>query len=117
MIDSPATQDLLDKTRRGLVWLRHNHNAWLGGAKLRHPEEDFGRILDETASLEKVVRSLGYQGCILGDKGPCPQDAVITCDHCAGIPGPLEPESLPAPPPEPDGSQQLTLFPNYWGHQ
>ncbi|MFQ6027346.1 MAG: hypothetical protein ACE5Q6_07625 [Dehalococcoidia bacterium] len=116
MTDSPGTQDLLDKTRRGLAWLRRSHYAWDSEKPSRHSEEEFGRILDETASLEAVLRSLGYEGCILGDQGPCNDDAVITCDHCAGIPGPPAPGSLRPPAPETNGSQQLTLFQTYRGH-
>ena len=70
MLESPATQPLLDKTRRGLAWLRRAHNAWLEDRPQSYPEEEFGRLLDETAGLETALRSQGYQGCILGDQGP-----------------------------------------------
>jgi hypothetical protein len=107
---TPETPDLLEKTRRGLGWLRRAHHAWLEDRPQSYPEEEFGRVLDETASMEKKLRSLGFKGCILGEQAPCPEDAVITCDRCAGILAPPEPEATSPTSSEPEGSQQLSLF-------
>jgi hypothetical protein len=107
---SPDTQDLLEKAQRGLSWLRRAHHAWLEDHLQSYPEEEFGRVLDETAGMEAALRRQGYQGCILGDQAPCPQDSVITCDQCAGILVPPQLESTPPRSTEPEGWQQLSLF-------
>jgi hypothetical protein len=107
---TPETRDLLEKTRRGLGWLRRAHRAWLEDRPQSYPEEEFGRVLDETASMEAALGRQGYQGCILGDRGPCPEDAVITCDHCAGVLSPPQPESTPPQLAEAASPQQLSFF-------
>lgn len=109
MTDSPGFVELLDKTRRGLAWLRRYHNAIVEEQPVAQPEEEFYRILDDTANMEVVLRSQGYQGCILGENYHCPEDAVITCDHCAGITVELAkpPESSE---PETNDHQQGSFF-------
>ena len=113
MTTSPGATELLDKTRRGLAWLRRYHNAVIEEHPVAQPEEEFQRILDDTANMEVVLRSQGYQGCILGGEFHCPEDAVITCDHCAGIsitPPPEPAEAPESPEPETNGHQQGSFF-------
>lgn len=109
MADSPEIAELLDKNRRGLAWLRRNHNAWDPEQPARQGDEDFHRILEDTANMEAVIRSQGYQCCILGEKYHCPEDAVITCDHCAGISS-SEPEASEPTEPSSNGDQQLSFL-------
>jgi hypothetical protein len=94
----------------GLEWLRTNHNAWIEGKPLNYSDEEFSRILAQVAGAERSLRVLHYDGCLLGDRGPCPEDAVMTCDHCAGIPWPprTAAESNQQPVLPPPG--QLALF-------
>jgi hypothetical protein len=72
MMESPGTRDLLNKARRGLNWLRRNHSSCLEDEPPRYSDEDFGRVLDEAAGLVRTIRSLGYQGCVLGENEKCP---------------------------------------------
>lgn len=103
--------ELLEKLGSGLMWLRLSQGAWMAERPVKHSDEEFGGILEQCTQMEQALRSAGYNGCVLKE-GHCPEDAIITCDHCAGI----SQEKEISDSPEPDQSGQMAMFQAYKGH-
>ena len=76
---------MLQRLRKGLSWLVQVHDAFLAGRAVKTTDADFTRILDECAVMEQTLRVGGYTGCIFGEAGPCPEEAIITCDACMPV--------------------------------
>ena len=87
MTTAPTVQEeLLKKVRAGLPWLIKAQDAFLADQPTKTTTDDFLRVFDECAVMEQMVRLGAYTGCIFGDAGPCPENAIITCDACMSEP-------------------------------
>lgn len=74
---SPILQDL----RRTLAWVDRAHEYWLSGKSYQHTNADFAEGLARVDEGERLLRSLGYRGCVT-EAGQCGLGSVLTCDAC-----------------------------------
>jgi hypothetical protein len=79
---NPAADALLSRLQAGSQWLTAQHQAWIDGAESAVSDQKFSVALAGWAQLEQELRALGFEDCIFGVGGRCPDDAPVSCDFC-----------------------------------
>ncbi len=83
----PTTQDeMVARLTKGQTWLTQTNALLCDQAHEWTPlRRRFADALELWGQLETALRILwGYEGCIHGPDGRCPDDAVVRCMACAG---------------------------------
>jgi hypothetical protein len=80
--EDSAIATLLSRLQAGSQWLTAQHQAWIDGAESAVSDQKFSVALAGWAQLEQELRALGFEDCIFGVGGRCPDDAPVSCDFC-----------------------------------
>ena len=78
---------LLARLQSGHNWLIDQHQRWQSGDATSVTDEEFSRVWNGWWELDEELRAdLGFQGCIYGPEGNCPEG--LPCQGCSSIPAP-----------------------------
>ena len=82
-----AVSRLLERLRMGIGWLTETHLGLLEEREIYQGMEGrFVKALDGWDALDAELREgHGYQGCVMGPAGRCPDDSPVSCRGCAGM--------------------------------
>lgn len=73
---------LLDRLRAGQVWLLDQHHRWQNDDTTAATDAEFSRVWNSWWALDERLRAeYGFQGCIYGPGGACPEG--FPCQGCA----------------------------------
>ena len=78
---------LLARLRTGHQWLLDQHQRWQNDDTDAVDDAEFSRVWNGWWELDDRLRAdYGFQGCIYGPDGKCPDG--FPCAGCADLPGP-----------------------------
>lgn len=87
LTDPPNAELLLDRLRKGQSWISKQHALWRSDHTTLADDAEFSRVWDSWWRLDAKLRaSHGFQGCIYGIGGPCPEG--FPCLGCSENPKP-----------------------------
>ena len=91
---SIGAQRLLDRLRKGHLWLTETHLRLLEEREVYEGmEKRFLGAIDRWDELDAMLRDLyAYNGCVMGWRSRCPEDSPISCRGCARSQEPINPE-------------------------
>ena len=82
--DIPDSTVLLTRLRIGQAWLLDQHNRWQSGDTTAAADAEFSRVWNGWWELDHRLRAdYGFQGCIYGPDGGCPDG--FPCQGCADL--------------------------------
>jgi hypothetical protein len=85
--DPPNVELLLDRLRKGQSWLLNQHELWRLDDTTAADDAEFSRVWNSWWRLDTKLRtSNGFQGCIYGTGGACPEG--FPCRGCSETPVP-----------------------------
>ncbi len=85
--DIPDSPVLLTRLRNGHEWLLDQHEHWQSDDTTAADDAEFSRVWDSWWRLDTKLRaSNGFQGCIYGAGGTCPEG--FPCQGCSETPVP-----------------------------
>ena len=83
----PDSTVLLTRLRVGQSWLLDQHSRWQSDDITSADDAEFSRVWNGWWELEHRLRAdHGFQGCIYGSHGVCPDG--FPCQGCANLPIP-----------------------------
>ena len=78
---------LLCRLRTGQVWLTSQHQRWQTSDTTAADDAEFSRVWNGWWELDHALRTThGFQGCIHGPDGACPEG--FPCQGCSEISAP-----------------------------
>ena len=87
LTESSSPETLLARLHKGHVWLLDQHQRWQSGDTTAANDAEFSRVWNGWWELDRQLRAdYGFQGCIYGPDGVCPED--FPCQGCADLPTP-----------------------------
>ena len=83
LLSGPPNADaLLDRLRTGQTWLLDQHHPWQNDDTTAVDDAEFSRVWNSWWALDDRLRAdYGFQGCIYGPGGACPEG--FPCQGCA----------------------------------
>ena len=85
--DIPDSTVLLTRLRNGHEWLLDQHEHWQSDDSTAVDDAEFSRMWNGWWELDHQLRAdYGFQGCIYGPIGVCPEG--FPCQWCADLPTP-----------------------------
>jgi len=82
--DIPDSMVLLTRLRNGHEWLLNQHEHWQSDDTTSADDAEFTRALNGWWELDHRLRAdYGFQGCIYGPDGGCPDG--FPCQGCADL--------------------------------
>ena len=83
----PEGETELRRLRKGHSWLLDQHQRWQSGDTTAVDDAEFSRVWNGWWELDHQLRAdYGFQGCIYGPIGVCPEG--FPCQWCADLPTP-----------------------------
>ena len=81
------TEAFLTRLRRSHEWLLKQHELWQTGDSSADDDVAFSKAWNDWWELDHRLRvGHGFQGCLYGPDGTCPEG--FPCQGCAGVPAP-----------------------------